>query len=291
MSESGKWRGIENKQEFNISSPEIIFGIDPSFEERIGSLGEAVSVSDFDTVKELLSSNKFVENIVIKKGKNKEWLKLLEQSVNTVAQTEIGKDVTSITDAKELERVIRSAKLPPFAVAELAGALYHLGRDDESERLVKSLGAVDISTVDAVTQANAFNTLGCVLLRQGDIKGSSDAHRAGLALLAGEKKDDPNVRWQTSKLKYGILIDKITRKVFPDTPEQLFALRREREELGDTFNIGRVDLDAARVFASLKKKDEATHYAERARDLMGSTGYWSGAQQAADLLEQLKRNH
>lgn len=278
-------RTVESK----INSPEIIFGIDTDFNEHIGSLEEACNTDDLDAARDLLNGNKFVENIVIKKGnKNTEWLSLLERSIDAVAQEVAGKNVGDISDAVELERVIKSASLSPFAVAELAGALYHLKRDDTSEKLAGLLTQAEAAVIGKITQANAFNTLGCVYLRQGDIAGSSGAHKAGLTLLSEENlASDLNVQWQKSKLEYGVLIDKMEQKVFPDAPEQLFALRRQREKMGDIFNIGRVDLDVARAFAALNKKDQAIHYALQAKDQMSAVNYWTGAAQANELLDSL----
>lgn len=289
MSESEKGWGKIDKQELKIASPDIIFGVDFDFDEHIGSLEEACNVNNLDEIKKLLSVNKFVENVVIRKGEKKEWLKLLERAGDSMSRVEIGKDVTAISDPKELARVIESGKLPSFAAAELAGAFYHLNMDDKCERLAKLISEIDIAMVDITTRANAFNTLGSLYWRQGAIEGSLDANKAGLKLLANAEKDDQNTKWQASKLKYGTLVDRMTRKVFPDMPDQFFALRREREVLGDTFNLGRADLDAARAFAALNKSDQAIHYAERARDLMNEVGYWSGAIQATELLGQLKQ--
>ena|SRR3989344_3250776 len=288
-SESG-WRKID-KQELKTASPDIIFGVDSDFEEHVGSLEEACNTNDLDTIRELLNNNKFVENIVIRKGEKKEWLHLLERAVNAAAQTEIGKDFNAILNAKELTQVIESGKLSPFAGAELAGSLYHLDRDDECQRLAKLISGPETSAIDVVTKANAFNTLGSLYLRQGNVKASLDANKAGLELLAKAESGDQNSKWQINKLKYGVLVDRMTRKVHSDMPEQFFALRREREVLGDTFHLGRTDLDAARAFAMLKKKDQAIHYAQRARDIMNEQGYWSGAVQAEELLGQLKQKN
>lgn len=289
MSESeNNWQKID-KQEIKIDSSEIIFGVDSDFNEHIGSLEEACNVNSLDEIKKLLSANKFVENVVIRKGEKKEWLKLLERAVGSISQAEIGKDITAISDPKELARVIESGKLSSFAAAELAGALYHLDRDDECEGLAKLISESEVAMVDTTTRANAFNTLGSLYWRQGAVQGSLDANKAGLKLLVDAESRDQNAKWQTSKIKYGILVNKMTRKVHSDMPEQFFALRREREKLGDTFHLGRTDLDAARAFAALKKKDQAIHYAERARDLMSESGYWSGADQAIELLGQLKQ--
>ncbi len=289
MSESEKGWGKIDKQELKAASPEIIFGVDSDFDEHVGNLEEACAVNDMDAIRKLLSGNKFVENIVIRKGEKKEWLQLLERAVNAMTQAEIGKDIGAVSDVKELIRVIESGKLFPFAIAELACAFYHLDRDDECERLAKLVSGTEVSVVETTSRANAFNTLGSLYLRQGAVKASLDANKAGLALLANVESSNLNVQWQASKLRYGTLVGRMTRKVFPDMPDQFFALRREREALGDTFNLGRTDLDAARAFAALNKQDQAVHYAERARDLMNEIGYWSGADQAVELLEQLKQ--
>lgn len=289
MSESEKGWGKIDKQELKITSPDIIFGVDSDFGEHIGNLEEACAVNDLDGIRKLLSGKKFVENVVIRKGEKKEWLQLLERAVNAMTQAEIGKDMSAISNVKELTRVIESAKLSPFVVAELACAFYHLDRDDNTERLAQLISGAEVSSVDITTRANAFNTLGSLYLRQGAVKASLDANKAGLALLTNSEISDLNVQWQASKLKYGTLVGRMARKVFPDMPDQFFALRREREVLGDTFNLGRTDLDAARAFAALKKRDQAIHYAERAKDLMSGVGYWSGADQAVELLGQLKR--
>ena len=286
--ERGWKEKIGSKTEVEINSPEIIFGVDASFAEHISSLEEVCNTNNLDKTKELLDKNKFVENIVIRKGKDKDWLRLLEKAVNSLTKAEVGKDITAIADALELERLIRSGDLPSFAVAELAGAFYHLNMDDESERLAGLLTAADVSVVGAVTQANAFNTLGCIYLRQGDVKGSFDAHNAGLKLLSEENlANDLNARWQMSKLKYGILIDTMELRMPDNILEQLFKLKRERGQLGDTFNIARVDLDAARACIALKKKDQAIGFALKAKDGMGMVGYWSGAAQTEQLYSSL----
>lgn len=291
MSESGNRPGVENKQELNISSPEIIFGVDADFEEHIGSLAEACSTNNPDEIVELLDSKQFVENTVVKKGKknNKEWLKLFERAVDIITQIEIGKGIKDVSDTAELERVIKSTKLSPFAVAEFTGALYHMDRDDECERLARIISASESSVVGAVAQAYALNSLGSLYSRQGAAQGSLEANKKGLEVLSNESSDNFNVRWQTSKLKHGLLVGRMERRVFPDMPEQFFKIRREREAVGDTFHLGRVDLDAARAFAALKERDEAIHYAERARDLMVGVGYWSAAEQANELLNKLKQ--
>ncbi|MBI2037786.1 MAG: hypothetical protein HYT15_02545 [Candidatus Magasanikbacteria bacterium] len=293
-SESG-WKEKIEKKEVDKNSPDIIFGLDKGFNERIGSLEEACNANELDVVRELLDRNKFVENVVVRKGdKDTEWLGLLERSINSIVQESIGKSITDISDVAELERVLQSAKLSAFAAAELAGALYHEKRDGASERLAKLLTRVESFVVDAVSQANAYNTLGCIYLRQGEVELSKDMHKAGLdLLLKKEQASDLNVRWQVSKLRYGAQISKMTLQAEPDKIEsgiqQLFALQRQRQELGDTFNIGRVNLDVAKAFLALKKKKMAKRYAEDARNAMDGIGYWSGAAQAEEFLRELRQ--
>ncbi|HSR89191.1 MAG TPA: hypothetical protein VLK22_02195 [Candidatus Udaeobacter sp.] len=288
MSESEKGFGTIDKHKPKIDSPEIIFGLDADFDEHVGSLAEACNTKNLDAIKDLLGNNKFIENVVIKKGDNKKWLHLLERATNEMTLAEVGKSIGHISDITDLMKVIRSGSLPPFAAAELAGALYHLDRDDECERLAKLISGANDPIVDITSQANAFNTLGSLYMRQGAISASLDANKTGLSKLVNAKNADKNIKWQASKLRYGTLAGRMARKVFADMPDQFFALRREREEMGDVLNLGRTDLDVARAFAALNKKDQAIHYAQRARDLMSETGYWSGANQAKELLVSLK---
>ncbi len=290
MGESEKGRGQVDNTELK-NSPEIIFGVDADFVKHLVNLEEACSVNNPGAIKKILDGNKFVENIVIRKGERQggvEWLQLLERAEDVITQAELGKNINEILDPQELARLIVSAKLSPFAIAELAAAYYHLDKDDQCEQLANLITGFEGSEIDATSRGNAFNTLGSLYLRQGAVKGSVEANKAGLSLWANAASSDHNAQWQKSKLKYGVVIGKITSKEFSDAPEQLFALRREREKLGDTFNLGRIDLDAARAFAAQNKKKNAIEFAERAKDLMSSTGYWSGAEQAEQLLGQLK---
>jgi tetratricopeptide (TPR) repeat protein len=307
MTESGSgWEYKVKKPDLEVSSSEIIFGIDADFDEHVGSLQEACDVKDLDTIKQLLSNNKFIENLVIRKGINKELLILLEKAVNALVQQEIGKSVGEISDSKELERVIQSGKLPPFAVAELAGAFYHLKRYDESEKLVGLITNAQNIIIDLVSQANAYNTLGCIYLREGEVEASLDAHKAGLDLLPKKKDGTLNESWQRSKLLYGTVIDmfdrlntgtpvnqskkdKDRREKLESVRDNLFKRQRERNDMGDMYNIGRVDLDVAKVFQALGKKDDAIFYAERAKESMSQVGYWSGAEQAGELLRELNQ--
>lgn len=283
--------------EIKIDSQEIIFGIDRDFDEHTGSLGEACDVKDLDKIKALLEQNKFIENIVIRKGKNKVLLNLLERAVNALVQKEIGKDTSEILDVKELELVIKSGKLPPFAVAELAGAFYHLDREEECERLSKLIIACTSSAVGTTSLGHAYNTLGSLYLRQGDRALSLQANKDGLTFLNNQPNSDKNIEWQKGKLLHGTYFDRMDRvgqptnqkekKTLENVREKLFALHRARVVSGDAFNAPRVYLDAARICVSLKDIPRAREYAVDARDQMAQIGYWSGAEQASDLLREL----
>lgn len=294
--EGGKDSGAP-RQETRIDSPEIIFGIDHNFDEHVGQLREACDTNDLDTIAALLRENKFIENIVVRKGKNKELLVLLERAVNALVQQEIGKNVGEILDAKELERVIKSGKLPPFAAAELAGAFYHLKRDDESNKLAGLIIGVEDSTIGVVSKANAYNTLGCIYLRDGNQEGSLEANKAGLTLLNNQPNAGLNTQWQKDKLLHGTYIDKRDsvgelpakkeRAILENVRGKLFALQNARRVYGDVFNAPRVYLDAARICIRLKNIPLAREYAKDARDQMAQVGYLSGAEQASELLKEL----
>ena len=265
-----------------------LFGVDPDLENESGSLVEAVDVKDFDTAKKLLNNLRFIENLVIRKGDNGEYLKILIRAVNTLSREVIGKDLRELNQ-EELLKFLKASGLSHLSMTEINAALFHLKDLDGCMRLATNMS--DSSEIEPLVRIYSKHHMASVYDRSGMSDLSRKANGEALGLIRELPSLDPNGEFIRRKVEHGLVATRAKRNPHPDMIEEFKRLLSERQKSGDVFHIGRTLLEMARVAKSLGQCDEALFYAQRAEEELAKVDYRNSLADTQLLIAQLRRNN
>ncbi|HOX60398.1 MAG TPA: tetratricopeptide repeat protein [Candidatus Magasanikbacteria bacterium] len=214
--------------------------------------------SDSNKILENFSDLRVVENMVVQKGSDGEYLGVLSRSFDKLLRASAGKEIGEL-NADDMRMLVDNG-LPPLFFSELAGVYFHQ-KNDFGNRIAGML--VDENGFGSnVALANGLNCLASFQSRRKQHDVSRELNRHGLEII--KEENSPEAMWQRMKIEHG-LVDARSRGVLhADMVGKFEDLLRRRVELGDNNHIGRTELEIARLCLELGDFGKALHFVERA---------------------------
>lgn len=281
MSERREIRPTPEKKEVN----RLMFGFVENLHDRAMEIREASFSGNHDKTIQLLNDRQVVENMVVRKGKGS-YLKIIDGSIDTIYKEITGKTFGEAISPEAVVELIKHG-VDPVVVAELANTYYHRKDNKKAVQLAEVLVKQDVGPL---VQANAYNCLASVAIRQQKAAEAGDFNRQAFAVLKNSvsAEGQDNAVWQMLKVRHGLLFDRATKTPKHDMEEQFLDIAEERAAMGDILHVGRTYLDVAKLMVKLKQVEKARVYIDQAMEGLTQVGYENALVEAEQIKTKLK---
>jgi hypothetical protein len=279
----------EPQLEKGLSPDQRLFGNVDGFDEKTGSLDEAIRSGDTAAVAALLGNHNFLEGLLIRKGEDGVHLQRVQSGVATL-ESAMPDGYHGLSRAEQMEALLREGGASPMALGELIATHYHLRDDDALMRDAGALLSVGDTEMPTIAKAHTLNVVGSMMRRNGDPAAARQRNRTALEIVSADPAagNDPNLKWIDIKLRHGMVVHRAADDTtYEDMPEKMLGLTQRRAQLGDVMHVGRTLLDVARLHHNLGENEAAAHYARQSYEQQMAVGYENGAVKAAKLLGEI----